>query len=100
MQTGTALHETDESFEFALAANRDLFIIKKSNTGSHSTEVHVLSAQSKYQQFILQTGTALHETDTTFKFMLAVNNDLFVIKKSNTGTHSTEIHILVLFQFN
>lgn len=94
LHTGTALHETDDTFEFLLAQNKDLFVIKKSNTGSHTTEVHVLSASSNYQQFSLQTATALHETDASSSFVLAPNNDLFVIQKNNTGTHSTEIHVL------
>ena len=94
LQTGTALHETDDSFAFALASNGDLVAIKKSNTGTHSTEVHILSASSNYQQFVLQTGTPLHETDATFEFLLAPNRDLFAIKKSNTGSHSTEVHVL------
>ncbi|GEM_PF-3126001 len=94
LQTGTALHETDDTFEFLLAQNKDLYVIKKSNTGSHTTEVHVLSASSNYQQFSLHTATALHETDATSSFALAPNNDLFVIRKSDTGTHSTEVHVL------
>lgn len=94
LQTGTCLHETDGTFSFGLASNRDLIAIKKSATGSHSTEVHVLSAASSYQSFVLQTGTALHETDDTFAFAVASNRDLIAIKKSATGTHSTEIHVL------
>jgi hypothetical protein len=94
LQTGTALHETDHTFDFALASNGDLFAIKKSNTGSHSTEVHVLSAASTFQQFVLQTGTALHETGADFQFLVAANRDLFAIKKSGTGTNSTEVHVL------
>jgi hypothetical protein len=94
LQTGTVLHETDDTFNFAVASNRDLFAIKKSNTGTNSTEVHILSARKKYQQWVLQTGTALHETNNTFDFAVASNRDLFAIKKSNTGTNSTEVHIL------
>jgi len=94
VQTGTPLHETDATFEFLMAANRDLFAIKKADTGSGSTEVHVLSAASGYQSFVQQTGTELHETDATFEFALAANRDLFAIKKSNAGTHSTEVHVL------
>jgi hypothetical protein len=94
LQTGTALHETDDTFTFLLAPNRDIFTIKKRNTGTHKTEVHVLSASNSYQSFILQTGTALHETDNSFDFLLASNRDIFAIKKSNTGTHKTEIHML------
>jgi Astacin (Peptidase family M12A) len=94
LQTGSVLHETDTTFEFALAPNCDLFAIKKSGTGSNSTEVHILSAASNYQSYSLQTGSVLHETDTTFEFALAPNRDLFAIKKSNTGTRLTEVHVL------
>ena len=94
LQTGTALHETGATFEFAVAPNRDVFAIKKSGTGTRSTEIHVLSAASGYQSFSLQTGTALHETDATFEFAVASNRDVFAFKKSGTGTHSTEVHVL------
>ena len=104
LQTGTALHETDATFEFAMAdwdrdGIPDLVAIKKSNTGSNSTEVHILSGASGFQQFIVQTGTALHETDAMFEFAMADWDrdgipDLVAIKKSNTGSNSTEVHIL------
>lgn len=47
-QSGTALHETNDTFDFAIGdwsqdGRPDLFAIKKSNTGSKSTEVHVIS---------------------------------------------------------
>jgi subtilisin family serine protease len=106
LQTGTALHETDQTFDFALAdwngdGRPDLIAIKKSGTGSNSTEVHILSGASNFQQFILQTGTALHETDQTFDFALADWNgdgrpDLIAIKKSGTGSNSTEVHVVNL----
>jgi hypothetical protein len=104
LQIGTALHQTDHTFAFAMAdwdgdGIPDLVAIKKSNTATHSTEVHVLSGASNFQNFILQTGTSLHETDHTFAFALADwngdgNLDLVAIKKSNTDTHTTEVHIL------
>jgi hypothetical protein len=104
LQTGTALHETDNTFEFAVGdwnqdGRPDLFAVKKSNTGSKSTEIHILSGASNFQSFILQTGTALHETDNTFEFAVGDWNqdgrpDLFAIKKSNTGSKSTEVHII------
>lgn len=94
LQTGTALHETDGTFAFCLAPNRDLVAIKKSGTGTHSTEVHVLSASSGYQQFSVQTGTPLHETDGTFVFCVGPKGDLYAIKRSGTGTKSTEVHVL------
>ena len=94
LQTGTALHETDDTFELLVASNGDVFAIKKSNTGTHRTEVHVLSSASGYTQFSLQTGTALHETDATFAFALDAHRNLFAIKRSNCGTFSTEVHVL------
>jgi hypothetical protein len=104
LHTGTALHNTDETFAFTMTdwngdGRPDLVAIKKSNTGTNSTEIHILSAASNFQSFILQTGTALHNTDETFAFTMTDWNgdgrpDLVAIKKSNTGTNSTEIHIL------
>ncbi|PTB47373.1 hypothetical protein M431DRAFT_488615 [Trichoderma harzianum CBS 226.95] len=75
LQTGTALHNTDDTFDFAITdwnsdRRQDLIAIKKSNTGSNSTEVHILSGASRFQQFILQTGTALYNTDNTFDFTI------------------------------
>lgn len=106
LQTGTALHETDNTFQFCVTDDQDgrpdLVAIKKSRTGTNSTEVHVLSGASNFQQFILQTGTALHETDKTFQFSMVHwdssvgsgrHPDLLAIKKSGTGTGSTEVHI-------
>ncbi len=104
VQTGTALHETDSTFAFAMAdwnndGTADLVAIKKSGTGTHTTEVHILDGRSGFKQFLVHTGTALHETDSTFEFAMADWNrdgkqDLVAIKKSGTGTHSTEVHIL------
>ena len=47
LQTGTPLYESGSNFQFLLAPNRDLFVIKKDRTGSNSTEIHILSANSK-----------------------------------------------------
>ncbi|ULP72690.1 hypothetical protein BDGGKGIB_02335 [Nodularia sphaerocarpa UHCC 0038] len=94
LQTGTALHETGDNFDFAVLSNGDLMGIKKSSTGSGKTEVHILSASSNYQQFRLQTATALHETGDNFDFAVLSNGDLMGIKKSSTGSGKTEVHIL------
>ena len=94
LQTRTALHETNDAWEFAVAGNRDLFAIKKSGTDSGTTEIHVLSADSGYQQFSLQTRTALHETNDVWEFAVAGNRDLFAIKKSGTDSGTTEVHVL------
>jgi Ser-tRNA(Ala) deacylase AlaX len=104
LQTGTGLHETDATFEFMMTdwngdGRPDLVAIKKSSTGTNSTEVHILSGASNFKSFILQTGTGLHETDSTFQFMMTDWNgdgrpDLVAVEKSNTGTNSTEVHVL------
>ncbi|OAL52539.1 FG-GAP repeat domain-containing protein [Pyrenochaeta sp. DS3sAY3a] len=104
LQTGTALSETDSTWNFAVGdwngdGKPDLIGIKKESTGTASTEIHVLTGANNFQNFILQTGTALHPTGANFEFGVADYNrdgklDLFAFKKSNTGSLSTEVHVL------
>jgi hypothetical protein len=97
LQTGTALHKTNGSaWDFALAPNRDVLAIKKQGGETVSTEVHVLSAASSYQQLALQTGTVLHPTQENWAFAVTPERNLFGIKKMGTGTKSTEVHIIDL----
>jgi hypothetical protein len=42
----------------------DLYGIAKSGTGTHSSEVHVLSGGDNFQTWLLHTGTGLSETGT------------------------------------
>lgn len=72
--------------------------IKKRNTGTRRTEVHVRSPESNYEEFSLNVGTGLHETHRNFTFRMAdwTGNgqpDLWAIKKWATGTGKTEVHI-------
>jgi hypothetical protein len=102
LQTGTALHETDENWQFAIA-NRagpkpDLFAISRLGTSSpHMTEVHILSGESNFGDFVLQTKTALHPSDDSFDFQVinwdGGRPDLLAIKEHATGTRMTEVHI-------
>jgi len=94
MQTGTALHPTDQNWDFGIAPNRDVFAINKNSTGSGTTEIHILSAAHNYQNFVKQTKTALPPSDGTWAFAVADNRDVFAIKKSGTGSNTTELHIL------
>jgi hypothetical protein len=94
VQSRTALHQSDNTYAFAMGPNGDLFAIKKSNTGTKLTEVHIITAGSGYQRFGLQTGTALAETDSSYDFVVADNADVIAIKKWGTGTGKTEIHVL------
>lgn len=104
LQTGSALGTTGNNFDFLIGdynrdGIRDVYCIKKSQTGSNSTEIHILNGATNYQSFLLNTGTVLHETGDTFDFVLGDYNDdgqedIYAIKKSATGTNSTEIHVL------
>lgn len=104
LHTGTALHNTDESFAFAMIdwngdGRPDLAAIENSNNGTNSTEVHVLSGASNFQNFILHTGTALQSMHSSFDFAMADwdwtgKPDLVAIKKRNTDKNATEVHII------
>jgi hypothetical protein len=103
-QTSTILHETGDNFEFQVGdynsdGYTDIFAIKKSETGTNSTEFHVLDGATNYQSCLLQTGTALHETGDNWDFQVGDYNgdglmDILGVKQSATGSNSTEIHIL------
>jgi hypothetical protein len=94
LQTGTAMHETDSSYTFLMTPNRDLAIIKTTGTGTRSTEVHILAASSGYRAWALHSATALHEVDGSYTFLMAPNNDVYIIKRAGTGSRSTEVHAL------
>jgi hypothetical protein len=104
LQMGTPLEETYDNWTFRMGrwtnGNRpDLFAIKKSNTGTNATEVHVLSGDSKFQEFVLQVPTGLHETDTKCDFLVTDWNgdgrpDLVAVKKSERNGRCTEVHVL------
>jgi hypothetical protein len=103
-QSGTALQETDQRFDFQVADwnqdnKPDLIAIQKSGTGTNSTELHVLSGASNFGTFLLQTGTALHETPANFEFFVTnwdQDNalDLVAVKKAETASNKTEVHVL------
>lgn len=103
VQVGTALEESNGYFEFGMGvwsgASPELFIIKKRETDSKMTEVHILSGESNFSQFILQTATALPETDWNWKFLITDTNsikpDLMAINRRGTSApYMTEVHIL------
>src|ERR1700737_463552 len=104
LQTNTALEMTGEAaWAFGVALNGDVLCIKRGSTaqptGSGTTEVHVLSAASRYQEFTLHTGTPLEMTgDTPWAFGVGPSDDLFCIKGGSaahpTGSGTTEVHVL------
>lgn len=104
LNTRTAQPVTGDEHVYRMAdwdrdGRPDIFAIKKNGTGTGSTEVHILSGARNYQQFLLNTGTPQHQTWYEYDFQVADWNrdgyqDLVIIKKYNTGTRSTEVHIL------
>lgn len=78
---------------------RDMIAVKKRETETGRTEVHVLNGESNFQSFLLQTGTALANSYDVFDFALGDYNgdgtpDLYAIKTRSTDSKRTEVHIL------
>jgi len=106
LQTGTPLAQAEDvNGDFLVADfNRDgfpdLYFIKRRHTGTNTIEVHVLSGRLNYQRFLLQTGTALAQSeDANGDYQLGDFDrdgipDLFFIKRRNTGTNTIEVHVL------
>jgi hypothetical protein len=102
--TALPLAETGDESVFRVGdfnADRvlDLADVKKSSTGSGRTELHVLSGATGFQAWISHTATALVETGGEAEFDLTDYDtdgrpDLGYVKKFNTGSARTELHIL------
>jgi murein DD-endopeptidase MepM/ murein hydrolase activator NlpD len=79
LHTGTPLQATDSQFAFAVGyytgtCTPDLYVIQKNGTGTGSTEVHVLSGASNYQNWALHYGTPLKPTYDNFDFQVTPFN--------------------------
>lgn len=90
-------------FNFDVNGDRhsDVLAIKTRNTGTRTTEIHVLDGKSGFKKFLLQTGTALHQTGSNWDFIPAYTDrdnrlglHIYAIKKNRTGTRSTEVHLI------
>lgn len=106
LHAATALHSTgsDGSWDFALGdhdrdGSLDLYIFAKRG-GSSTTEVHILNGASGFQNFLLQTASALHTTgaDKTWEFKVSDYDgdgilDVYSINRSGASGR-TEVHIL------
>ncbi|HYO74657.1 MAG TPA: RICIN domain-containing protein, partial [Archangium sp.] len=90
----TALGPTDANWAYAVGHNRDLYAIARRG-GSGRTEVHVMSASSGYQTFILQIATPI-TTDGNWEFAIANDNgDLLAIQKCCEGYYGrTVVYVL------
>jgi hypothetical protein len=106
LHTGTPFTEADAAiFVFGVGDfNRDgipdLYCLKVTNTGTGNLEVHILNGATNYQNFLLETGTQITQTDASnFNFVVGDYNrdgirDLYCLKHSNTGTRQLEVHVL------
>ena len=95
LQVGTILGHTNSSnWDFVMNSNNDLVSIFKSGTSSGRTELHTMSAASRYTQFSQHIGTGLSQTNDNWDFVMKSNNDLVCIFKSGTGSGRTEVHTL------
>ncbi|WP_420263847.1 FG-GAP repeat domain-containing protein [Candidatus Magnetominusculus dajiuhuensis] len=80
----------------------DLIGVQRENTGSGYTEVHVLSGASGYTQWLVNAVTPLEKSDSSASelllFMADYDGDgipdLICIKRENTLSGYTEIHVL------
>lgn len=108
LHTSSALGwtSTDASWDFVQGDYNkdgftDIYAIKKVNTGSNLTEVHVLDGGNNFKSFLLQTSIPLAPTgvDSSWVFALGDYNrdglqDLYCVKKGNTNGGNTEVHVL------
>ncbi len=110
LQTGTPILAQDAAEHYVGYAlgqvngdgRPDPFCLKARETGTTRLEVHVLSAASKYQSFLIQTGTPIVEQDAAQHFSgYALGDlnadgymDLFCLKDKETGTGRLELHVL------
>ncbi|MDS0525544.1 NlpC/P60 family protein [Clostridium sp. SHJSY1] len=100
IHTATALESTSSNWQFRIGdynndGVEDLYSIKKDG-GAH-TNLHILSGESTYQKFLLQTALPIEATGDTWTFELGDYNgdgiqDLYCIRK-DSGAH-TNLHIL------
>ncbi|WP_294361049.1 NlpC/P60 family protein, partial [uncultured Clostridium sp.] len=98
-QVETNLEKTDKNWEFQVGPYRkdgkkNLYAIKK-QAGDNS-EIHILSEDSNYQQFILHKVLPMESTDSNTIFRIGDYNgdgytDLYAIKKKANG--ATEVHV-------
>ncbi|HTD29579.1 MAG TPA: trypsin-like peptidase domain-containing protein [Xanthomonadaceae bacterium] len=89
----TPIEMTDDTWTFGVTNNRDIIGIKK-KSGTQKTEVHLLSADSNYQQFSYQGTSVLPETDSSWDFAVSASHDVYAIHKTGGASNSTEISIM------
>ena len=95
----TALYETGAEevgpdWTLKILANGDLLALKRRNTTSGKTEVHIYTSASEYQKARPSVSTVLPETDDNWAFVLFNNDDIGALKTNTTKSTFTELYIL------
>ena len=94
--------ETDGTWlmgDYTGKGTRDLMFIKTNNTKTKSVEVHVASAESKYQTRIYESGSTFDNEDDGAWLLTPFNNaknatpDLVFIKTEDTDSGRVEVHV-------
>ena len=92
LQTPTALPPTPQSWTFLALVNGDLAAVQRQGSNG-KTEIHILSANDRYQRFVLQVETPLPAAGDQWDFVALPNRDIAgVFRAGSTGR--TEIHVL------
>jgi hypothetical protein len=91
-QKATALDATNAQWEFVVRYNGDIYAINRSGA-SGKTELHILSAESDYQQFANHVATCLGPTDANWLFGVNFDGDLFAFCRSGQSGRA-EVHVL------
>jgi hypothetical protein len=104
--TGLGYVPITEEVKFALGdynADRrlDIYMFGRTDGGSNSTAIHILNGANRYQDFLIQEGTILHQTGSDYQFDFTVGDynkdgkgDIFAISRMDGGSNSTAIHIM------
>lgn len=92
LQTHTALHATDTTWDFGVMPNGDVVGINRGGESQRS-EVHVLAADRRYGAFRRQAPTPLPVVDKSWKFALRANGEVYAVLTSGGSSGKTEVHI-------
>ncbi|MGO1068996.1 S8 family serine peptidase [Lysobacter sp. CA199] len=99
-QTGSGGDWVFDVADYDRDGTPDLYAIAKQG-GSGKTEVHVLGGNGNFQNFIAHIATGLGATGSDYGWVFDLGDynadgrlDLYAIARQNTGTNTTEAHIL------
>lgn len=92
LQTHTALHATDTTWDFGVMPSGDVVAINRGGESSRS-EVHVLAVERRYGAFRRQVPSPLPAVNKDWKFALRANGEIYAVLTSGGSSGKTEVHI-------